>query len=230
MRKQKVKIAVDAAMLLLLLYLMSYRPGTGLLLHAEAGLLAFLLFVLHHLLNLNWYRSLRKGRYTFRRRMLTACDLLLLADMLLMMGSAFLIAGRVFPVSFFMEPPYWRDIHAAAAAWGLLLTAFHLGLHLHSPLVRLEGMIKQTAFEYAFYLLELLSVLWSVFGFLQSGLWQDLWMLPHGDGPLSALGRWVSYAGILLGVCILLHGLLLLTTKHQAKKRGGTYENKNSSP
>ena len=70
--KRRIKIIVDIIMFLLFLYLLSYRPGMGLMYHAVVGIAQLSLFILHHLLNLNWYGTLFKGRYGFRRILLTA--------------------------------------------------------------------------------------------------------------------------------------------------------------
>ena len=80
-QKQKVKIAIDLLMTILLVALMSY-PITGQLAHEWAGAGMFLLFIAHHILNYHWLKALGRGRYNGLRVLQTTADVLLLADML----------------------------------------------------------------------------------------------------------------------------------------------------
>ena len=61
--KGKLKITVDALMILALLFLMGYQLW-GDVAHEWAGAGMFLLFLLHHGLNAPWHESLFRGRYT----------------------------------------------------------------------------------------------------------------------------------------------------------------------
>ena len=64
MKKAAVlKIIVDALMTLTLLFLMGYQLW-GEAAHEWAGAGMLVLFLIHHILNRNWYRSLFKGRFT----------------------------------------------------------------------------------------------------------------------------------------------------------------------
>lgn len=148
MMKRHLKIIIDVLMFTLFLYLMSYHAGRGLLLHALLGITLFVLFLIHHLMNMHWYRTLFRGTYGFRRGMLTASDILLLAAMLLMMLSAFMLSGMVFTFSIIPVDFGWIEIHYFSTAWGFILMAFHLGLHLHSAFNKLEVKLKETSFEY----------------------------------------------------------------------------------
>lgn len=55
-KKQKIKILVDVAMTVLLLFLMAYML-TGQLVHEWMGASMFVLFITHHLLNANWHKK-----------------------------------------------------------------------------------------------------------------------------------------------------------------------------
>ncbi len=60
---QKVKLAVDAAIIAALLLLMAYGL-VGEAAHEWLGMGMFALFLLHHLLNRRWIRAVPQGRYT----------------------------------------------------------------------------------------------------------------------------------------------------------------------
>ncbi len=218
--KRRIKIGIDVIMLVLFLYLMRYHPGMGLRLHAVCGIALCVLFLLHHVLNGRWYAVLRRGKYGFRRILLTASDFLLLAAMLAIMVSSFMISGLAFPISFLPIAFYWRDIHVMSTAWGLVLMAFHLGLHLHGFLSKLEKRMGETVFAYVVYLPELLVLGAGIYGFAKSGLWNDMRMMPQSRPPFSDMLFYAVYLGIIGGICIAVHGLLLAAQKAEGVRRG----------
>ncbi len=127
-KKQKLRIAVDIAMTLLLIVLMAYYI-TGNLLHEWLGAALYLLFILHHLLNLPWYRALLKGRYHAVRTVHTVLNLLLLASMLGLMASSVMISRNVFGFLGIRTSEFGRRLHMVSAAWSFVLMSAHLGLH-----------------------------------------------------------------------------------------------------
>lgn len=127
--KQIVKICVDAAMTLGLLFLMGYHLW-GDTAHEWVGAGMFALFILHHALNWNWWAGICKGRYTAIRTLLTVIDLLTLAAMLGLMVSGVILSSKVFAFLQIRGPmAFARKLHMAASYWGFLLMAAHLGLH-----------------------------------------------------------------------------------------------------
>ncbi len=132
-----VKGCVDVTMIFVLLYLMGYRAGSGLLPHAAYGVGLLALFVAHLALNARWFASLRRGRYSIARTLNTAVDLGLAACLAALALSSVLMAGYVLPGWPLAMPWYARTIHMAASAWCVLLMAFHVGLHAHVMLRRL---------------------------------------------------------------------------------------------
>lgn len=127
--KAKLKIVLDVAMTLVLLFLMGY-PWWGDVAHEWAGAGMFALFIAHHILNAGWWRSLGKGRYTPARVFQLVIDLLVLPAMLGLMVSGVMLSNHVFaflPISGGMS--FARLLHMASAYWGVVLMSLHLGLH-----------------------------------------------------------------------------------------------------
>lgn len=127
--KTKLKMAVDAGMAVLLPILMAYML-TGQEVHEWVGAAMFVLFLLHHALNMQWWSSVRKGRYTPMRVVTLAFDLLLLADMACLMVSGIVMSRYVFdflPIEGGMALA--RLTHMAASYWGFVLMSAHLGMH-----------------------------------------------------------------------------------------------------
>ena len=60
--KMMLKMGIDLVMTVLLLCQMAYIL-VGETVVEYLGTSMFVLFILHHLLNRKWYRSLKKGRY-----------------------------------------------------------------------------------------------------------------------------------------------------------------------
>ena len=85
-QKTVLKRMVDLLMTLVLLFLMGYQFW-GDEAHEWAGAGMFVLFILHHILNRNWYRALGKGRYSPMRIFQTIINWLLFLAMLGLMIS-----------------------------------------------------------------------------------------------------------------------------------------------
>lgn len=127
--KQAVKIVVDVLMTALLVALMAY-PITGQLAHEWAGAGMFLLFIAHHILNRHWFKALGKGKYNTLRTVQTTVDVLLLADMLVLMFSGIRLSRYVFAfLPGLGSAAMARRLHMLASYWGLVLMGLHLGLH-----------------------------------------------------------------------------------------------------
>ena len=60
--KQVVKLIIDIAMYLIFVALMQEHLWDGL--HEWIGIVLFVLFIAHSILNFRWYQSLFKGKYT----------------------------------------------------------------------------------------------------------------------------------------------------------------------
>ncbi len=128
--KQIIKRIVDLAMIVLLPLLMA-EILIGQEIHEWLGTVMLVLFLGHHLLNLGWWKSFYKGRYTPSRAFGTALDLLLLLDMAALGVSGIRMSGFVFdflPISGGMIVA--RQLHLFASYWGLILMSAHLGLHV----------------------------------------------------------------------------------------------------
>ena len=82
--KLTAKIIIDILMTLALLFLMGYQLW-GDVAHEWVGAGMFLLFIAHHIFNFNWHKNLFKNKYTARRIAVLCIDILVFADMLMMM-------------------------------------------------------------------------------------------------------------------------------------------------
>lgn len=127
--KAIAKIVVDVLMTLALLLLMGY-PFWGDIAHEWAGAVMFALFLVHHILNRNWYKTIGRGKYTaFRVLQLTVDGLVFLA-MAGLMVSGIMLSNRVLAfLHLRLGISFARLLHMISAYWGFVLMALHLGLH-----------------------------------------------------------------------------------------------------
>lgn len=126
--KQILKIIIDIAMTVLFLFLMAYHI-TGNSLHEWLGVMIFILFIVHHILNLKWYRGLFKGKYTASRILMATVNFLLFAAMIGMMVSGIMLSRDVFGFLNLRAGMLGRRLHMVSTAWGFCLMAVHIGLH-----------------------------------------------------------------------------------------------------
>lgn len=127
--KLKIKCGIDILMTFALLFLMGYQFW-GEQAHEWAGAGMFILFILHHVLNRQWYKALFHGRYTPVRVFQTIVNVLVFVSMLALMYSGIVMSRYVFdvlPISGGMALA--RRLHILGSYWGFLLMSVHLGLH-----------------------------------------------------------------------------------------------------
>lgn len=192
--KKRLKIFVDIAMFFLMVYLLGYQEGSGLLRHGIMGCGLFALFFLHHILNLSWYTGLKRGRYPLGRVLLVAIDGLLLAAMTVMAVSAVMMSGDVFAASPFTVTQTGRNLHNLGTSWESVLMGVHLGFHTRGMFGKLYRRMKETVFAYVYDLLFGLTLIAGLYSFWKSGLWGHMLLLtfeaPSFD-PLRFYGECV---------------------------------------
>ncbi len=139
-RKRIIRVLVDAAMSGVLLLLMAYSL-VGEQAHEWLGIGIFVLFIMHHILNRKWTRSMARGRYPVSRILQT---LLVFCVCLTMLGS--MVSGVIlsrYALSFLPISggrAFGRTLHMLSAYWGFVCMGLHLGFHWNTML----GMANRT--------------------------------------------------------------------------------------
>ena len=134
---KKTRMIIDIAMTLILPLLMAYSL-IGELFHEVIGIIMMILFVLHHILNLNWYKNLFKGKYTLNRAIRTFIVLVLSILMILQPLSGILISKHLFTFIQMDGSALFRQIHLLCGYWSFVLMNLHVGTHLNIPLTKLK--------------------------------------------------------------------------------------------
>lgn len=126
----KLKPAIDTLLTIALLLLMSYEL-LGSTAHEFVGIVMFVLFVIHHILNINWVKHLTKGKKTPIRIYQNLIVLLVLISFIGSIGSGIIISRHVF--TFLNINSSWtaNRIHMLSVYWGFVLMSLHLGLHFN---------------------------------------------------------------------------------------------------
>ena len=128
------------------------------------GTAMYLLWILHHILNRRWYTAFPKGRYGGRRSLMTAVNLLLLADMLIIMASGIALSG-MFPENIVLSIPLARRMHMPAAYWGFVLMSVHLGLHWNKVVPFLRKHISVTVLK----MVHPIVAIYGIYAFIRNG-------------------------------------------------------------
>lgn len=143
--KRTLKICVDIAMTIALLLLMAYSL-IGETAHEWIGIGMFILFVMHHMLNSRWARSISKGKYTAVRIWQTVLVLAVLVSMAGSMLSGIVLSRHVFSfLSIQTGQGLARTMHLLCAYWGFVAMSLHIGFHFSM----LTGMIRKHIGEQA---------------------------------------------------------------------------------
>lgn len=125
--EMKLKMSIDFVMTVLLVFLMSYQI-TGQKFHEWLGTAMVVLFIVHNLLNIRWYKNLIKGKYKPLRIMQTVVNISVFIAMVCLAFSGIVMSRYVFAA---VNGPVAtaRSMHLAASYWGFVLMSIHLGMH-----------------------------------------------------------------------------------------------------
>ncbi len=223
-----VKLAADIGMTLALLFLMGYQFW-GETAHEWIGVIMFALFILHHLLNLNWHKRICKGKYTPMRTLTLVVDILVLLAMLALMYSGIVMSRHVFAfLSIERGLALARRLHILGAYWGFLLMSVHLGLHWNMIL----GMVKkQTKLKpskvrsTALFCISTVIAVYGIYAFIRRDFATYLFLKSEFvflDYSESKLLFYFDYLA-LMGLCIFAayYGSRLCRRKKESKLRNG---------
>lgn len=194
-RKSIFKMLVDAGILALMLCLISYPLIRGLWRHAMMGCGFAALFVVHQLVNGWWYRGLQDGRWTLKRAVQTFVSLLLVADVLVLVTSAVLLAGEVFSFARFPMTNWARSLHVTTTAWALVLASVHLGMHGDALWQKFRALFGVYTYCFMF-----VGTLIGAACFVQSDM---IWDLLHEDEMKLLPETFIEFTGQRLGVVML---------------------------
>ena len=172
--RAKIKIVIDAGMIILVLLQMAYHL-VGDSLHEWLGIILFVLLILHNILDRKWYLGLFKGRYTPIRFFHTAVNMLLLASFLCVAVSAVFLSTTLSILFNLQLALLGRRMHMIFTTWSFILMSAHVGLHWSRKI----GAIKKQSqgVQYLFWIIVILLSGYGVCAFISRGLLQRMLFL-----------------------------------------------------
>ena len=173
---KKIKIIIDVLMYFLFIILMGHHI-TDNLIHEILGTILFVLFIVHHLLNYRYYKTVFKGKYNVKRIIITLVDLLLLIDMIGIIVSAINISSDVFSFLNINTKIWGRKLHMLSTSWGFVLMSIHLGLHLKTLINKINNKMKNSTLEYLYYFVVLLIIIYGIYSFIKLNFISDMFLL-----------------------------------------------------
>lgn len=161
-RKNITKIIIDISMLILMLLEYS-KLYTGQLVHEVVGIILFVLFLIHNLLNISFYKNLLKGKYNISRSFMTVINILFLFCMIFTIMLGIPISEKVFRFLNLNGNMTIRMLHTILGYWNLILLAIHLGLHFRMIFSKLINKIKDNKLlKILLYIIQLIIVIYGI--------------------------------------------------------------------
>ena len=146
-KQEKMKMFIDIAMLVSLLFLMVYQV-TGDLFHEWIGMGMTVLVILHQILNRKWYGSLFKGKHSPYRILSIAINVLLILSFFVTALCGMSMSSHAVPFLYgILQLSFARRMHLSVSHWSFVLMGMHLGMHLPMILAKLKLGKKQKIFD-----------------------------------------------------------------------------------
>ncbi len=221
--KRNVRIIIDILMTIFFILLMGYHITENKI-HEYLGTITLLLMIIHNILNINWYKSLFKGKYNFQRTMYVIIDLALLVATIGIAVSSIMISANVFLFLNITTTMFGRRMHMLCISWGFILISAHIGLHLNSMIIKNKEKLKNSTFEYVVYFLLSLIVMYGVYSFISNKIWEDMFILndfKFFEYDKSPVTFYLEYIAMLIFVAFIIYGIFTIIKNIINKFKGG---------
>lgn len=218
--KNKIKTLIDIVMTILFIILMGYYV-TDNAVHEILGTITFILFLMHHILNIKWYTSIFKWKHNFQRTFHIILNLLLFIAMVGMMVSGIMISADVFAFLDIPTTMFARRLHMLSTSWGFVLMAIHVGLHITGLMNKLNAKMKNSTFEYVYYFILVLLAGLGIYSFINLRVWEDMFLVndfKFFDYEQSPILFYLKYVAILIAIALVIYIIFSLVRRGRNKK------------
>lgn len=218
--KNKIKTLIDIVMTILFIILMGYYV-TDNAVHEILGTITFILFLMHHILNIKWYTSIFKGKHNFQRTFHIILNSLLFIAMVGMMVSGIMISADVFAFLDIPTTMFGRRLHMISTSWGFVLMAIHIGLHITALMSKLNTKMKNSTFEYVYYFILVLLAGLGIYSFINLRVWEDMFLIndfKFFDYEQSPILFYLKYVAILIAIALVIYIIFSLVRRGRNKK------------
>ena len=173
---KKIIIIIDVVMYLLFIILMGHHI-TGNHIHEILGTGTIVLFIIHNIINIKFYKIIFKGKYNLKRIFLTLIDILLLFCMIGIIVSSIIISNDVFAFLKIQTTIFGLKLHMLSTSWGFVIMSIHLGLHLNVLISKINKKMKNSKFEYIYYFVFILILVYGIYSFIKMNFISDMFLL-----------------------------------------------------
>ena len=173
---KKLRIIIDVVMYLLFIILMGHHI-TGNHIHEILGTGTIVLFIIHNIINIKFYKIIIKGKYNLKRIFLTLIDILLLFCMIGIIVSSIIISNDVFAFLKIQTTIFGLKLHMLSTSWGFVIMSIHLGLHLNVLISKINKKMKNSKFEYIYYFVFILILVYGIYSFIKMNFISDMFLL-----------------------------------------------------
>lgn len=218
--ENKIKKIIDIVMTILFIILMGYYVTKNEV-HEILGTITFILFIIHHILNIKWYKSVFKGKHNFQRIFHIILNLLLFIAMVGMMVSGIMISADVFAFLDIPTTMFGRRLHMLSTSWGFVLMAIHVGLHITALMNKLNAKMKNSTFEYVYYFVLVLLVGLGIYSFVNLKVWEDMFLVndfKFFDYEQSPILFYLKYVLVLIAIALVIYIIFSFIRKVKNKK------------
>lgn len=219
--KKKLKMIINIIMTILFIILMGYYI-TGNMIHEILGTIIFVLFFLHNILNIKWYKSLLKGKHNALRIFHISINILLLIAMLGIFISGMMMSTYVFEFLNINMSRLGRKIHMVCNSWGFILMAMHVGLHLNSMISKMSLKIKKKQTKYICICLLVMLLAFGIYAIFSVQLLKDMFLVNEYkffDYEQSNIIFYLKFFSILITISFLTYYSIKLLRKKKMKAK-----------
>ena len=218
---KKIRMILDIAMTIMFIILMGYYI-TGNTVHEILGTITFILFIIHNILNIKWYKSIFKGKHGFQRIFHIVINLLLFLSMIGMMVSGIMISAKVFSFLNIPTTMFARRLHMISTSWGFVLMSIHVGLHIAGMMNKLNKKMKNDTFEYVYYLVLVLLIGFGIYSFVSNKVYEDMFLLndfKFYNYEQSPILFYLKYMMILVSIALIIYFIFKFISKIKNGRR-----------
>jgi len=219
--KRKLKLIIDILLGIMFIVLMGYHI-IGNQTHEIIGVSSFVLFIIHNILNFNYYKAIFKGKYNFNRILRLFINFLLLVAMIGTMISAIIISTTVFDFLNFKTTWFARNMHLASTSWLYILMSLHIGLHLEMLIKKFNQKMKSHTLEYVYYLFVFLICVYGVYSFAKTKIISDMFLLSpfkFVDESLNVFIYYLRYISLIFLETAIIYIILNIYKKLKGERK-----------
>ena len=220
--QQRLRMMLDLSMTVLTLILMGglyFFPWDGV--HEILGVVLFVLWTVHVILNRYWYKSLFVGKYNAFRFLQAIVNCMILLCALLLMISGIILSNHVFKfLNIESGVAFARITHLLASHWYFLFMSLHIGFHVRMIASRIcakrqgsEPESKKAKITSKIILFA--CCLYGLYSFISRGVWRYLILQQQFfffDMEKGYVLFFVDYISIIIFFATIMHYILKLAS------------------